>query len=367
MESLIIDNKFIKSQRSPGQEDLVLILGKDPSYWVEKALKEVSDDCGESSSEDHLLIISSAACGIEKNLLKAFILSSNLAIFDRNGGLAAFKIPKNLLGELKFECWEDITEILRQSLSTSGQPGNVGKFIMDLPLLNSFKDLPEIKKKLMSMINQHWMGKSVRIDRPDLAEIGPEVEIGQGTRISGHAKITGKTKIGSLCKIEGISEINDSEIGNGVRIWNSVIEESVMEDGSNIGPFSHLRPKAHLGKNVHVGNFVELKKASMDEGSKAGHLAYIGDAQVGKHVNISCGVIFCNYDGKNKHVSKIGDGVFLGSNANIIAPVEIEEDSFVAAGSTITKKVEKGALAVERAKQVNLPGYVDKKKAEGKL
>ena len=367
MENLIIDNKFISSQRSRGQEDLVLILGKDPTYWVEKAIKEVSDEGLKSPNEDHVLMISSAACGIEKNFLKAFILSSSLAIFDRNGYLAAFKIPNNLLEGLKYECWEDITESLKQTLSNGSDVSNVGKFIMDQPSLNSFKDLAEIKKRLMTVINQHWMEKSVRIDRPDLAEIGPEVEIGPGSWISGHAKITGKTKIGSLCKIEGISEINDSQIGDGVRIWNSVIEESVMEDGSNIGPFSHLRPKAHLGKKVHVGNFVELKKASMDEGSKAGHLAYIGDAKVGKHVNISCGVIFCNYDGKNKHVSTIGDGVFLGSNANIVAPVDIEDEAFIAAGSTITKDVENGALAVERAKQVNLPGYVEKKKAEGKL
>ena len=177
----------------------------------------------------------------------------------------------------------------------------------------------------------------------------------------------GETKIGSGCLITDRSDISDSTLGDQVTVRSSVIEESVMEEGSNIGPYSHLRPHAVIGPHVHIGNFVEVKKATLGEGTKAGHLAYIGDADVGKDVNISCGVIFCNYDGKNKHHTVVGDHAFLGSNANLVAPVELEDEAFVAAGSTITKKVEQGALAVERAEQKSIPGYVAKRKAKGLL
>lgn len=135
-----------------------------------------------------------------------------------------------------------------------------------------------------------------------------------------------------------------------------------MKKGSDIGPYSHLRPKSVLGEKVHIGNFVEVKNANLGENTKAGHLAYIGDADLGKDINIGCGVIFVNYDGKNKFRSTVKDGGFVGSNANIVAPVVIEEDGYVAAGSTITKDVEKGALAIERAKQKNIQGWLEKKK-----
>lgn len=367
MEYIIVDNRFIIDQRSQGQEDLIFILGKDPKYWLDKGIKEVENKGLESSAVDQLLVITSAACGIERNLLKAFIESNSRALYDYQGKIGACKIHKTILDGITIKSWEDFTEALKRLLSNLKESDMSGRFVMDLPLLDSFKSLSKIKQKIAKEINYGWMSRSVRIDRPDLVEIGPEVEIGPGTWISGGARILGKTSIGKSCKIEGDSEIRDSKIYDGVRIWHSVIEESIMEEGANIGPYSHLRPKAHLGKNVHVGNFVELKKASLGEGSKAGHLAYIGDAEVGKNVNISCGVIFCNYDGKNKFKSTVGDGAFLGSNANIVAPVDIEDEGFVAAGSTITKKVDKGSLAVERAKQVNIPGYVEKKKAEGKL
>ena len=228
--------------------------------------------------------------------------------------------------------------------------------------INNKKELAEAGRILRQRVNEEYMLDGVIIETPDIVTIEPGVKIGQDTVISGNVKILGDTEIGSNCVIEGSSRIENSKIYDNVRIDNSVIEKSIMEESSNIGPFSHLRPKAHLRKNVHIGNFVEVKNASMGDGCKAGHLAYIGDCDLGKDINIGCGVIFVNYDGKFKHRSVVGDGAFIGSNSNIVAPVNIASEGYVAAGSTITKDIDKGELSIERAEQKNIAGYVDKKK-----
>lgn len=233
--------------------------------------------------------------------------------------------------------------------------------------MDGFSDVSEYYQIISVEKAYALMDAGVRIDDPTLVRIAPEVEVGAGSWIQGRVEITGSSVIGKKCLITDGSVIRSSSIGNGVSIRSSVIEESVMEDESNIGPFSHLRPQSHLGEGVHIGNFVEVKKASLGVGTKAGHLAYIGDAEVGDDVNISCGVIFCNYDGKHKHQAKVGDHAFLGSNANLVAPVEVGKEGFVAAGSTITAPVAEGSLAIERAERKDVAGYVAKKKREGKL
>jgi bifunctional UDP-N-acetylglucosamine pyrophosphorylase/glucosamine-1-phosphate N-acetyltransferase len=133
-----------------------------------------------------------------------------------------------------------------------------------------------------------------------------------------------------------------------------------MESDSNIGPFSHLRPNSHIGKRVHIGNFVEVKNAILNEDTKVGHLTYVGDADLGKNINVGCGTVFVNYDGKNKHRSSIGDNTFIGCNVNIVAPVNVEANTFLAAGSTITKDVPEGAMGIARSRQENKPGYWEK-------
>ena len=234
-----------------------------------------------------------------------------------------------------------------------------------LPFVHSRMDAITARQKLSDRILMHWIEEGVYLESPGETVIGPDVRIGEGTIIEAGVRLEGKTTIGPHCFLGAGSRIVDSELGPQVRVYNSVIEESVMEEGSNIGPFGHLRPASHIGKNVHIGNFVEVKKATLHEGTKAGHLAYIGDAEVGKGVNISCGVIFANYDGKNKHKTIVGDGAFLGSNVNLVAPVIVEEEGFIAAGSTITDTVKKGALAVERAACRHIEGYVEKKREKG--
>lgn len=228
--------------------------------------------------------------------------------------------------------------------------------------INNKKELYEAQKILRKRINEKYMLDGVIIETPEIVTIEPGVKIGKDTIISGPVKILANSVIGQSCIIEGYSRIENSVIHDNVKIDNSVIEKSEVGQGTDIGPYSHLRPNAKLGKNVHIGNFVEVKNASIDEGSKAGHLAYIGDADLGKNINVGCGVIFVNYDGKFKHRSKIEDGAFIGSNSNIVSPIHVEKEAYIAAGSTITKDVEEGNLSIERAEQKNIAGYVEKKK-----
>ena len=171
----------------------------------------------------------------------------------------------------------------------------------------------------------------------------------------------GRPKIGERCIIEPNSKISDSIIGNEVTIRsNSVITESKVEEGASIGPFSHLRPLSEVKSKAKIGNFVEVKKSVIGKGSKANHLTYIGDSIVGEDVNIGAGTITCNYDGFEKHPTIIGDRVFVGSNVELVAPVKVGNGSTIGAGSTITKDVPGGALAISRTKQKNIKGWSEK-------
>ena len=153
-------------------------------------------------------------------------------------------------------------------------------------------------------------------------------------------------------QILGTTRIINSKIKNNVKIESSVIEDSILEDGVTMGPFAHLRPKSHLKESVHIGNFVEVKKSTLEKGVKAGHLTYLGDAQVGENTNIGAGTITCNYDGVNKFKTIIGKEAFIGSDSMLVAPVNIGEKALVGAGSVITKDVPDNALAVSRSKQI---------------
>lgn len=228
--------------------------------------------------------------------------------------------------------------------------------------INSKLQLSIAEEVLRRRINEEYMINGVILENPENIFIEKGVKIGRDTKISSGAKITGETIIGENCIITGDTHIVSSIIEDDVVIKSSYIENSYMMKGSDIGPFSHLRPKSKLGENVHIGNFVEVKNATLGENTKAGHLAYIGDADLGKEINIGCGAIFVNYDGKKKYRSVVKDGGFIGSNANIVAPVTIEEEGYVAAGSTITENVDKGELALERSIQKNIKGWVEKKR-----
>ncbi|MFK4567689.1 bifunctional UDP-N-acetylglucosamine diphosphorylase/glucosamine-1-phosphate N-acetyltransferase GlmU [Enterococcus sp. UD-01] len=186
------------------------------------------------------------------------------------------------------------------------------------------------------------------------------VVIGSDTVIEAGVQIKGKTVIGEDCFIGAHSEIVDSIIEDNVKISQSVIEQSIVRKNADIGPFAHLRPKADVGEHVHVGNFVEVKNATIAEHTKVGHLTYVGDADLGKDINVGCGVVFVNYDGKNKHRTTVGDHAFIGSATNLIAPVMVDANSVIAAGSTITEDVKEYDLAIARARQENKAGYAKK-------
>lgn len=191
--------------------------------------------------------------------------------------------------------------------------------------------------------------------------IDEDVVIGEGTLIGPCVTLEGDTVIGSGCRIYQNSRIKDCRIGDDVEIQSSVLVESRVGDRSKIGPFAYLRPGSAVGRDCKIGDFVEVKNSSVGDGSKASHLTYIGDADIGRNVNLGCGVVFVNYDGTNKHRSTVGDDAFIGCNANLISPVKVEDGAYIAAGSTVTVDVPADALCVARARQKNIEGWAEKR------
>jgi bifunctional UDP-N-acetylglucosamine pyrophosphorylase/glucosamine-1-phosphate N-acetyltransferase len=214
------------------------------------------------------------------------------------------------------------------------------------------------------MKTQQLMATGVTIDRPETCVIDPDVEVGAETTIEPYVQLLGRTRIGTGCRIRSFSVIENCSLGNEVLIRQScVLEDSTIADGAQIGPFAHLRPGSEIGENAHVGNFVETKKARLGKGAKASHLTYLGDAEIGEGANIGAGTITCNYDGVNKHVTRIGKGAFVGSDSTLVAPVSIGDGAYIGAGSCITKDVPADALAVARGRQIVKEGWAATRRA----
>lgn len=220
--------------------------------------------------------------------------------------------------------------------------------------------LAEANRLMRQRINTEHMRNGVTFENPAATYIDAGVVIGSDTIIEAGVHLKGKTVIGADCFIGANSEIVDSVIEDAVTITSSVVEQSIVHSQADVGPMAHLRPNSELASHVHVGNFVEVKNAQLGTGTKVGHLTYIGDATLGEDINVGCGTVFVNYDGKNKHHTNVGDRTFIGCNANLVAPLEIGADSFIAAGSTITKDVPAEALAIARARQENKADYAKK-------
>jgi bifunctional UDP-N-acetylglucosamine pyrophosphorylase/glucosamine-1-phosphate N-acetyltransferase len=225
--------------------------------------------------------------------------------------------------------------------------------------INNREELHEIADILRRRVVSKWMKKGVTFIDPDTSMVHVSVSIGNDTIIYPNTYLEGNTKIGKNCVIYPGSRIYDSTLGDGVVIKDSsLIEESKIGKGALIGPFAHLRPNSVIGRGAKIGNFVEIKKSTVGDGSKASHLSYLGDAEIGSNVNIGAGTITCNYNGKNKFKTMIESGVFIGSDSQLVAPVTIGKDAYVAAGATITKNVPPGALAISRAKQKNMKNWI---------
>lgn len=220
--------------------------------------------------------------------------------------------------------------------------------------------LSEANRLMRTRINHQHMVNGVTFVDPAATYIDAGVKIGAETVIEPGVYLKGDTVIGGNCVITANSQIVDSVIEDNVVIKSSVVEESIVHSGADVGPYAHLRPKAEILADAHIGNFVEVKNAIIGEGTKVGHLTYVGDATLGKDINVGCGTVFVNYDGKNKHRTVIGDHSFVGSGVNIIAPVTVEKNSCIAAGSTITEDVPEDSLAIARARQVNKEEYAKK-------
>jgi len=229
--------------------------------------------------------------------------------------------------------------------------------------INSRTELAEVAALVRQRKNEELMGAGVTIVDPATTYIDDDVVVGTDTVIHPGVMLEGRTRVGKACEIHAFVRIADSTIGDRVVVNNHcVIAGATIADDARVGPFAHLRPEADVRERARVGNFVELKKTVLGPGSKASHLSYLGDATIGADVNVGAGTITCNYDGVRKHQTVIDDGAFIGSDSQLVAPVRVGAGAYVAAGSSVTRDVPPGALAIARGQQVNKEGWVERKK-----
>jgi bifunctional UDP-N-acetylglucosamine pyrophosphorylase/glucosamine-1-phosphate N-acetyltransferase len=244
--------------------------------------------------------------------------------------------------------------------------------------MHEFESYYNDKKEMNRRINLDFADAGVRFADIDMAFIDADVTIGAGTVIGPGVEIRAKSVIGKDCTIENGAVILASEIGDGcsigqysrldraeiadrARIMQSVITESSVGEGTGVGPFAYIRPGSIIGVNCRIGDFVEIKNSVIGDRTSVSHLTYVGDAILGKDINLGCGVVFVNYDGREKHRTKVGDGAFIGCNVNLIAPVVVEDRAYIAAGTTVTRDVPAGSLSVARPKEKNIEGWVERR------
>lgn len=294
-----------------------------------------------------------------QNELKVKEINTGTYCFDNQALFKALKEVKNDNSQGEFYL-PDVIEILKKqgdkvsAYQTDDFEETLG--VNDRIALSQAESIMKIR------INRYHMKNGVTIIDPSNTYISKAAIIGPDTIIYPGTIIKGKSVIGSECKIGPNTEVENCNIGNETEIRHSTTYSSEIGQNVKIGPFAHIRPQSVIHDEVKIGNFVEIKKSTFGIGSKASHLSYIGDAEVGKDVNLGCGSITVNYDGKEKYLTKIEDGVFVGCNSNLVAPVTIGKNSYIAAGSTITDDVPESSLSIARARQTNKLGYVDKEK-----
>ena len=286
-------------------------------------------------------------------------VNSGMYVFDAQSLVYALgKItPNNAQGEYY------LTDTLEILLSAGKKIG--GYAISDNDEIRGINDrvqLNEAEKIMQKRINEYHMRNGVTMRNPESVYIEDGVEIGNDTEICQNVTIKSGTKIGSDCVIGSGSMLDRAVIHDGVDVLSSVILESEVDEGTHVGPFAYIRPNCHVGKEVKVGDFVELKNSNIDDGTKISHLTYIGDSNVGKRVNFGCGTVTCNYDGKKKYRTTIGDDCFVGCNTNFVSPINVGDGVYIAAGSTITEDIPENSLSIARARQVNKEGWKDKRK-----
>ena len=240
-----------------------------------------------------------------------------------------------------------ITSLVEIGSSRDGAvEANLTEDPAELMGVNDRLQLSQVEEILRQRIREQWMLSGVTMPHPASVYIDAGASIGQDTVILPNTSIVGSSVIGEDCEIGPNSVIRDSTIGRGCRATASVLEEATMEDGANIGPFSHLRPGAYLESGVHLGNFVEVKESRFASGAVMGHFGYVGDASIGAGTNLGAGMVTCNYDGKDKHRTDIGENAFIGCDTMLVAPVTVGAGAITGAGAVVTKDVPAGRLAV---------------------
>lgn len=272
----------------------------------------------------------------------------------------AMYIPEKVLSktfDVVVSDWHDMNRLM----TLIEMPYRV-EYLDDLYAVKSKHDLIYITKGIQMYINGGIVDAGATLIDPEDTYIDFDVKVGMDTVVYPNTFLTGDTVIGEDCVIGPDARVDSSSIGDGTSVKDSTILQSEVMNNTSVGPYAYIRPNSKVGSNVKVGDFVEVKNATIGDGTKMSHLSYIGDADLGKNVNVGCGVVFVNYNGKEKSRSVVHDNAFIGCNSNIVSPVEIEELAYIAAGTTVTKKVPSGALAVGRAKQENKEGWVERRK-----
>jgi len=311
-------------------------------------------------------IIRDASGQVEKIVEFKDCNEEEIKVNEINSGMYCFDIESllNTLGKLNNNNNQgeyyltDVLEILRNE---GKKVGAIAVEVDEITAVNSKHELSVANEIMRARINQKHMDNGVIIIDPKSTYIDWQVVIGQDTVVYPGNVLEGKTVIGESCTLYANNRLTNAVIGNEVTVENSVVLDCKVGNNTTVGPFAYIRPETVIGNGARIGDFVEIKKSTIGDGTKVSHLTYIGDAEVGEKCNFGCGTVVVNYDGKTKNKTVIGNNVFVGCNSNLVSPVEIEDNTYIAAGSTITNKVPEGSLAIARARQVNKENWVHDK------
>ncbi|MBQ7478566.1 MAG: bifunctional UDP-N-acetylglucosamine diphosphorylase/glucosamine-1-phosphate N-acetyltransferase GlmU [Selenomonadaceae bacterium] len=363
-----------------GETGTVMVLCGDTPLLTGELLKKLYDSHLEAGAKATVLtaimpdptgygrIVHMADGTVEKIVEHKDATEEERKIREVNSGIYCFEAKElfSALGEVKNDNAQgeyylpDVLEILRKqgkkiwAVATEDYESTFG--------INSRSQLAQAEKILRHRKNEELMAEGVTLMDPDSTFIDADVKIGRDTVIYPFTWIEGKSVIGENCELGPNVRLQNVTIGNGVTGQFTYAHDAVIDDGVVLGQFVHIRPDTHLMEKVKIGNFVEVKNSNVGKGTKLPHLSYIGDCDMGANVNMGCGTITVNYDGKKKFRTVVGDNAFIGCNSNLVAPVTIEDNAYVGAGSTITKRVPSDNLAIARARQTNIAEWGDKRK-----
>jgi bifunctional UDP-N-acetylglucosamine pyrophosphorylase/glucosamine-1-phosphate N-acetyltransferase len=267
--------------------------------------------------------------------------------------------PNNAQGELY------LTDVVALAARGGRRVKTVGaENAAEVAGVNTRAELAQTEATLRRQVVERWMAAGVTFEDPATAYVGPEVSIGPDTVIGPNVHLRGRTRLGRGCRLDGSAYLVDVTVGDGAHLlFACVAEGAEVGAGARVGPFARLRPGTRLGERVHVGNFVETKQAVLGAGAKANHLTYLGDCEIGEDTNVGAGTITCNYDGFEKHRTRVGARVQIGSDTQLVAPVTVGDDAYVGAGTTVTRDVPPGALAVSRVPQRHVLGWTARRRA----